>query len=444
MKALSAIDAIMAPLLMLIVLLLAYNRGRRKQKTDPLYKYFFRGAVIKILGTIGFCGIYIFYFTEGGDTLDYHQNAKALVNLMFSDFGKYIDVMLSSKEEYLYYFDSETGYVIKRHFLDSSTFNVSRILMFAELVCLKSYLASCLLVSYLCYLGVWRVFKLFHIYGKGHERALFYLVLVVPSLIFWTGGLSKEVLIMGILGSLLWSFYTVFVKLERGVLQISLLLILLYVLISIKPYVFIALFPSCILWASLRRVVVIKSTFVKVLVMPLILIFGLLLSVGVWRLAASGLGEYSSTSAIIEKAVVSQEDLQHERYKGSSFDIGEIEPTPQGVLAKFPQATIAGMFRPFIFEANNFVMAFSGLENLILISLFFYLLISPRRLIQNLVRNEFLAFCILFSIIMAFAIGLSTSNFGALVRFKVPMLPFFAGSLYLMSRKFKSGANEAA
>ncbi len=443
MKALNSIgpiDAIVGPLMILIILLLAYNRGRRKGKEEEIYKYFFRGAVIKILGTLAFCGIYIFYF-RGGDTFDYHQNASALVNLMFKDFGNYIDVMLSSKEEYLSYFDSETGYLNNRHFLDTTTFNVSRILMFAELVCFKSYIGASVLVSYLSYLGIWRIFKLFHHYGKGYERGLFYLVLVVPSVIFWSGGLSKEVLIMGILGNLLWAYYKVFVKFERGIVQILVLLFLTYVMISIKPYVFIALFPSCILWASMRRVVLIKSTFIRVLVLPAILFVGLGLSIGVWTVASSSLGEYSSVDGIIEKAVVSQEDLQNERYQGSSFDIGKIEPTPIGVLKKFPQATIAGMFRPFVFEARNFVMIFSGLENLVLLMFFAIMIFRFRRMIVILVNNEFLVFCMLFSVIFAFAVGLSTSNFGALVRFKIPMLPFFAGALYLLSRKTNTVAN---
>jgi hypothetical protein len=38
----------------------------------------------------------------------------------------------------------------------------------------------------------------------------------------------------------------------------------------------------------------------------------------------------------------------------------------------------------------------------------------------------------LFSITFAFSVGLTTSNFGALVRYKIPSIPFFLSSLIIL------------
>jgi len=46
-----------------------------------------------------------------------------------------------------------------------------------------------------------------------------------------------------------------------------------------------------------------------------------------------------------------------------------------------------------------------------------------------------LIFCFSFSLLFAFALGFSTSNFGALVRFRIPFLPFF--NLMLLALYFK-------
>ena len=35
-------------------------------------------------------------------------------------------------------------------------------------------------------------------------------------------------------------------------------------------------------------------------------------------------------------------------------------------------------------------------------------------------------FCVTFAVLFAFMIGVTTPNFGAMVRFKIPLLPFFA------------------
>jgi hypothetical protein len=47
-------------------------------------------------------------------------------------------------------------------------------------------------------------------------------------------------------------------------------------------------------------------------------------------------------------------------------------------------------------------------------------------------QHEILFFCITFSIIFAFMIGITTPNFGALVRFKIPLIPFLAAWLVIM------------
>jgi hypothetical protein len=46
--------------------------------------------------------------------------------------------------------------------------------------------------------------------------------------------------------------------------------------------------------------------------------------------------------------------------------------------------------------------------------------------------NPTVAFCLGFSLIFAFAVGVSTYNFGTLVRYKIPMLPFFIIALILV------------
>jgi len=44
-------------------------------------------------------------------------------------------------------------------------------------------------------------------------------------------------------------------------------------------------------------------------------------------------------------------------------------------------------------------------------------------------------FCLIFSVIFAFAVGISSYNFGALSRYKIPCLPFYAVALVLIHYK---------
>ncbi|MDD4748076.1 MAG: hypothetical protein PHW19_12435, partial [Salinivirgaceae bacterium] len=88
-----------------------------------------------------------------------------------------------------------------------------------------------------------------------------------------------------------------------------------------------------------------------------------------------------------------------------------------------------------------FYMLLSGLENLalLLLTLYVFIRIGFRRLFRELGENPFLIFCFVFSISMALGVGLSTSNFGALVRFKIPLIPFLAMALLIIIQNYKQG-----
>jgi len=144
------------------------------------------------------------------------------------------------------------------------------------------------------------------------------------------------------------------------------------------------------------------------------------------------LGSYA-TGEILEKAIVTQEDLKQDYYGGNSFDIGEVSPTIGGVLSKVPIATFYGLFAPTLLQVRNVVMLFSALENtfLILLTLRLIATLKLRRIFTSTLDNPILLFSILFSLLLAFSIGFTSPNYGAMIRFKIPLIPFFV--FYLMS-----------
>ena len=48
-------------------------------------------------------------------------------------------------------------------------------------------------------------------------------------------------------------------------------------------------------------------------------------------------------------------------------------------------------------------------------------------------QDPYQLFCMIFTLILAFGIGLSTANFGALVRYKIPFMPFFVSMFFIMN-----------
>jgi hypothetical protein len=103
------------------------------------------------------------------------------------------------------------------------------------------------------------------------------------------------------------------------------------------------------------------------------------------------------------------------------------------VLSKFPAATVAGLFRPYLWEAKNIVMLVSGLENIIILFFVLYVFFrKPLIAINSVFSNPIVLFCLIFSIFFAFSVAISTSNFGALVRLRIPMMPFFLSGLVII------------
>jgi hypothetical protein len=135
--------------------------------------------------------------------------------------------------------------------------------------------------------------------------------------------------------------------------------------------------------------------------------------------------------------------LKQDYYGGHSFDIGEFDGTISGVFSKFPLAVTAGLFRPFIFEARNPVMFISGIENtfLLIFTLVFLFRVGPIKVLKYVSKEPLLLFSLTFAIFFAFGIGLSTSNFGALVRYKIPCIPFYLSSLYIIREHFLKQEN---
>jgi hypothetical protein len=209
-------------------------------------------------------------------------------------------------------------------------------------------------------------------------------------------------------------------------------------LVRIKPYIFFALLPGSILWYGGMQVFRVDNPLVKSLTTPLLIIISLISGYFMLNMMSGVLGDYSLDN-VLNKAVITQMDLKSEYYMGSSFDIGEFDPTVGGILSKMPAAINAALFRPYIWETYNLTMLMSGIENLILLIFTIYLVIKLRvyNLFRLMFRHRILFFTVYFSLFFCFSVGLTASNFGSLVRYKIPAIPFFLISLFIISSTYK-------
>lgn len=84
----------------------------------------------------------------------------------------------------------------------------------------------------------------------------------------------------------------------------------------------------------------------------------------------------------------------------------------------------------------------AALESLLLMFFTSYILLKAGflRFIKWIFKDPLLMYCFLFAVVFGVFVGASTLNFGTLVRYKIPCLPFFSISLFLIFEKVKERA----
>ncbi|MBK9320727.1 MAG: hypothetical protein IPM91_19345 [Bacteroidetes bacterium] len=235
------------------------------------------------------------------------------------------------------------------------------------------------------------------------------------------------------LGFFIWAFYNIMIRRRNVLVNLLTLIIAGYSIIAIKPYILVGLLPALIVWVIHRLIGKIRGAILKTAIVPVLIIFGIGFGYFFMVVLGEALAEYK-LDTILEKAVINQRDLKSDYHKGNSFDIGEFDSSVESILLKFPIATFSAIYRPLIIESNNMVMFLSGIENLVILifSLRILILVRVFGLFKYIFKHHLITFSFVFSVLFAYSVGLTTSNFGSVVRYKIPCIPFFVATLYLI------------
>jgi hypothetical protein len=355
----------------------------------------------------------------------------AFARLLLHDIGDFWTVLMGNgTQEMKSYFTSETGEPLMYIFSESSTRFTIKLLIPFLFFSGQSYFITTVLVSLFTYAGLWGLYKMFVKYYPDLSRPLAYGILFMPSVAFWGSGILKDSFTLASTCYLIVRINAIIRREGKLLLNILLVILLSYIVISIKAYVMLILMPSAMVWLMYSRISKVNNSLIKYLVLPLAVIA---IAVGsYYGLKAFGdsLGKFSVESAL-RTAAVNQQDLKQSYYEGNSFDIGDFEPTIAGALSKLPQATMAGLFRPYLWDVKNVVMLLSAVENtaILLFTIWLIWKVKWREAFKYLGKNPLLVYSLAFSFMFAFMIGLTSPNFGALVRFKIPLIPLYMAAL---------------
>lgn len=424
----------------LFLILLFYSFAKAKANKEiankPYYKYYGFAVVYRLLFAALYCVIYLWYY-DGGDTVNYFIGGLAIQKVLWNDVADFFYILNNEANGWAWAnFEEVDSFPPVYMFRDPRTYLVMKMTSVIGILGFGGFMATTLFVSRFTFRWIWLIFELLSERYPKLTKELSWAFLFLPSVVFWGGAIMKDTFTFSATCGLIYYSHKIFVEKKLKLKYIIMIIILSFVILSIKSYIFFAFLPSLLIYLNFERFKQIKSFFLKLIIVPIAIgLSAFMVSFFIGDIIGTN-GVFSSEE-LISKAVVQNQDLKRDVYGANQFDIGDFEPTIQGVLSKAPEAINAAFFRPYIWEVGSPTMFFSAIENTIILVLAIWLLLikGVRSFFLNLMKDSFLMFCLVFCLFLGLIVGLSTPNFGALVRYRIPIMPFMIFMFLVLKTK---------
>lgn len=437
-------DLFLTPFYLVLLYLVAYAvRPRVSNKfTQP---YFIPALTLKFVGAVGLGLIYQFYY-GGGDTFNYFAGAKGIHLAFDKSFAAGIKLLLTSGRVYDPVTAPFTPGIFWYH-TGGAEYLLIRIAAICGFLCFNTYTVIGLFFACLSFSGMWAMYITFVKYRPQLYKQLAWAVFYLPSVFFWGSGLLKDSLCIGALGWVFYTFYKGAIQ-KRDVLRCAIIgTLAAYLLIGLKIYILLCFMPAALLWVFNENNARIKDPIIKLLARPVFFGVGMVVALFAVTRLTKGDDQYA-LDKIGARSKINSDYLYRisVQSNGSAYSLGAQDGTVGGMVKLAPKAIGTSLFRPFLWEARNPVMLLSALEAA------FFLLFTVRiffrtgfiATIRLVAQTPMLTLCLVFALVFSASVAINSSNFGTLVRYKIPMMPFYLASLYILENMARTPAQRQA
>lgn len=258
----------------------------------------------------------------------------------------------------------------------------------------------------LSFLGSFALLKFFSVYSNLSNKILFPAIFLLPSTLLWTSGALKESWLFFCLG-----FFLLFLSksLQNGNRRNFIGLVIFALLfLSSKMYIIVALIPALLFF--------IINHFSKT---------GKIFNFVIAHLASAFIFFLFLKKQVVFLLSQKQEAfirLAEEQNANSSFEIDRFSSFSE-MLSSIPNATYSVFLLPLFPTSLNPLSLLVAAEQLLLLIILLLVIFLFRKAGSN--AQSIALFCFSFCLILGVLIGLTTPILGAIVRYKVPFLPFY-------------------
>lgn len=381
--------------------------------------------VCKCLAGIGLWYVYTYHYTDtrNNDAHKFFNDALVLQQIRIENKDAFNHLMFGTER-----IDEQEKYNSRllnweRNF-DEAPINENRtairfnaLLMF---ITAKSYFAHIIILCFLSYAGlVWMVNTIFSS-AANENRLLAYLVMLLPSVLFWNSGVMKEPILVFGLGI----FVAALTGLNSAPLKNGLLLLIgCLILLSIKFYVLLCLAPAALAY-------IVFNNKLSPIFQPIkyVVVYLLLLAIA---FNLQHISRYDLPQMLANKQ---EHAIKEAAYfnAGSRINIPVITSDAASIISAAPIAVFNTLMRPFVTEGKNALMLISALENLLVLILVLFCIRHYRAYKQQ--QLNLLLFLLAATVGYFALIGICTPVIGNLVRYKAPLLPLFQFAFILATQ----------
>ncbi len=373
---------------------------------------------LKVLTGIVIWFVYTYYYTDRAtsDQYKYFDDAAILFAAfknnpthfieLFFDLGRdkaelipYYERLMNWDKEYNYAWVIDNRTVIRFnalvHFFSWGNFHVHTLFM-----------------NLLSFSGLLLLFKGVYDLFKTNAKLLFTAVFFMPTVLFWGSGVLKEGILIFGLGLYCFGFFKIAHD-KISFKNASSLILGILVLTSIKVYVLLCLIPASITYYILRKISFknIWLAFALIQLMLVLFIFNLK-----W---------INPELDIVNKLWFKRNDfvnVANDWDAKSAIPAIEFDKSAISILIHSPQAMYNALLRPHFFEIKSVMYLMPIAENVFLFALLILMFLYYKKPVKD--EQKFIMFAMVFIIYLSTMIGLVTPILGAIVRYKLPIMPF--------------------
>jgi len=457
-------------------------------------KWFQGVFVLKVLSGFVLYLIYTYYYTDRStsDIWKYYDDAMVMFSALRDNPLDYLQMLIGwgvdNRVRFTEYYDVMRNW--DRSYADgmvNDTHLVIRFNAFLRLFSLGHYNVHSVVMNFLGLIGLTGIFTFLRQLDVTKERWFFAGVFLMPGIVFWTSGVLKEPLLLLGLGMLLSGLITFFSG--RRTLKAAVMIVIgLWLLLSVKRYALVALLPAVTAWVLSKRWKGLNVTAIFCSVYAFLGLAAFALDQAVpdiglsarlakkqyefYQLAEGGAYVRIESGDTLYIAAQDYDAIQFELDRddahlitevyavhwqdakttgsetillpeetefyviadygktGSTIETPRLEPNFWSILKASPTALINAVFRPFPWNIRSPFMLLSGVENLIVLLL---IILAIFRFQSGAFFNPIFWVSILFALAILILTGLVTPVVGAIVRYKVPALPFLTCALLALT-----------